>query len=53
MGNKMASPILGRNGEPATSIFDFDVQNIDMSMTKLSDYADKKKVFYIVNVASE
>ena len=53
MGNKLAAPILGRNGEPATSIFDFDVENIDGTTTKLSDYADKKKVYYIVNVASE
>jgi glutathione peroxidase-family protein len=44
------SVVLGSNGEPATSIFDFDVQGIDNSTIHLEKLRGKK-AYLIVNVA--
>lgn len=54
MGNKgsTTSSVMGRNGEPAKSIFDFDVENIDGKTVPLKDF-EGKKVYYVVNVATQ
>ena len=50
MGNKIDKAV-GRNGEEATSIFDFDVENVDGTSIPLSNYKGKK-AYYCVNVAT-
>ena len=51
MGSSTSIPAVGRNGEVATSIFDFDVEGIDGKVTPLTNFAGKK-VYYVSNVLS-
>ncbi len=52
MGNSNATPILNSAGEPATSIFQFNVPAIDGGEVSLSTFRGKK-AYLVVNVASK
>lgn len=51
MGMSASSPAVGRDGQEATSIFDFDVENVDKSTVSLTSFKGQK-VYYVVNVAT-
>ncbi len=53
MGNSASDmPVPGKAGVPATSIFDFEVENTNKELVPLSNFKGKK-VYYIVNVATQ
>ncbi len=54
MGNgDSKQPVMNAAGEPATSIFQFSVPNIEGQIISLDTFNKSKKAFLIVNVASE
>jgi glutathione peroxidase-family protein len=48
MGNSTGA--LGKSGQPATSVFDFEVENIEGKPVAMSDFRGKK-AYLFVNVA--
>lgn len=50
MGGTLSS-VKGRNGQIATSIFDFDVEDINSKSISMETFKGKK-VYYVVNVAT-
>ena len=50
MGSAMSN-VKGRNGQIATSIFDFDIENIDSKSVSMETFKGKK-IYYVVNVAT-
>jgi len=51
MGMSPSAPANGRDGQPASSIFDFDVENAESSTVSMTSFQGQK-VYYVVNVAT-
>jgi glutathione peroxidase-family protein len=52
MGNKNTAECMNSAGEPATSIFEFEVPSITGGTVHLSEFKGKK-AYIVVNVASQ